>query len=408
MTHDVLDLDDRVVDQNAGHQRDREQAHQIEREADRVHRPEGRNDRERQRDRGDDRRAQITQEDEHHDDRKQRAFDQGLHRRAVVAELVVDLRVDLGEGHLGVLGGNFREPLLDQLIDGHVARALGPLDAEGDNRLVKEAGEGARLGGAVDNRPEFVEPDFAPARQRDRQRREIGDAARARKRSDRLFLAGDLAAAAAEIDIVGAYLLIDGGRGDAERQQLFRIEGDADLSVDAAGALDLADATNALQVARDRIVDEPRQLLDAEARRRSGVSDDRQALDVDAVDDRLVDGARQIAANLGDLILHVVERAIDVDRADVELHDGRRRAVGDGRNKMPDAVEARDGVIDLFRHLLFELRRRCARLGDQHLYDRDVDIGKAGNRHRPKADEAEDGEDREGHHRGDGAADRPG
>ena len=74
---------------------------------------------------------------------------------------------------------------------------------------------------------------------------------------------------------------------------------------------------DALQIAGDRIVDEPGQLLDRKPRRRSRVSDDRQALDIDAADDRLVDGARQIAADLGDLVLHVVERTVDVDRADL-------------------------------------------------------------------------------------------
>ncbi len=54
VAHDVLDLDDRIVDQNSGHQRDREEAHQVQRETDRVHRPEGWDDRERQRDRSDE------------------------------------------------------------------------------------------------------------------------------------------------------------------------------------------------------------------------------------------------------------------------------------------------------------------------------------------------------------------
>ncbi len=272
------------------------------------------------------------------------------------------------------------------------------------NRRVKVRGSAApsTIG------PEFVEPHLAAAGQRDRQRREIGDAVRAGERADRLLLAGDLAAAAAEIDVVGADLLVDRRGGDAEREQLLRIERDADLAVDAAEALHLADAVDALQVARDRVVDEPGELLDRHAGRGGRVGDDRQAFDVDAADDRLVDGARQVAADLGDLVLHVVERAVDVDRADVELHDRRRRAVGDGRDDVPDAVEAGDGVLDLLRHLRFELARRGARLGDQHLDDRNVDVGKAGDRHRPEADEPEDRQHRKGDHRRDGSPDRPG
>ena len=134
------------------------------------------------------------------------------------------------------------------------------------------------------------------------------------------------------------------------------IERDADLAVDAAEALHFADAVDALQVARDRVVDEPRQLLDRHAGRGGGVGDDRQPLDVDPADDRLVDGARQVAADLGDLVLHVVERPVDVDRADVELDDGGGRAVGDRRDDVPDAVEAGDRVLDLLRHLRFRAR----------------------------------------------------
>ena len=180
----------------------------------------------------------------------------------IIAELAVDLGVDLGEFHLRMRRLDGLEPLLDQLIDRHVARALGAGHGEGDDRLVEQAGEGARLGRAVGDGREFVEPDLAPARQSDRQRGEIVKLSRARERADRLLLAGDLAAAAAEIDVVGAHLLVDGRRGDAEREQLLRIERDADLAIDAAEPLDLADATDALQVARDRVVDEPRQLLD--------------------------------------------------------------------------------------------------------------------------------------------------
>ena len=89
-------------------------------------------------------------------------------------------------------------------------------------RLIQEPREGARLRRAVDHRPEFVEPHLAPAWQRDRQRRKIGDAARACERADRLLLARDLAAAAAEIDVVGADLLVDRRGGDAEHRSFSR------------------------------------------------------------------------------------------------------------------------------------------------------------------------------------------
>ena len=124
---------------------------------------------------------QIAQEHEHHDDREHRALDQRLHRRVIIPELIVDLRVDLGEGHVRVFGLNLLKPLGDQLIHRHVARALGARDAEGDDRLVEEAREGARLGRPVGDGRNLVEPHLPAAGQRDRQRCEIRDAAGARQ-----------------------------------------------------------------------------------------------------------------------------------------------------------------------------------------------------------------------------------
>ena len=104
-------------------------------------------------------------------------------------------------------------------------------------------------------------------------------------------------------------------------------------------------------------------------RRRGGVGDDRQALDLDAADDRLVDRARQVGADLGDLVLDVVERAVDVDRADGEL-----RRVTDEPSvtveimcQTPLMLETASSTF--FRHLRFEFRRRGARLGDGDLDD---------------------------------------
>ncbi len=190
----------------------------------------------RQRERGDERRAQVAQEHEHHDDGERRALDQRLHRRVIVAELVVDLGVDLGELHLGVLLLQLGEPRRDVAIDRHVARALGAGDGEGDDRLIEQPREGARLGGGVGRRSQFVEPHAPAAGQGDRQRLQFVEPVGAGERADRLLLAGEFAAAAAEIDVVLAHLLVDLRGGDAERQQFLGIERDADFAVDAAEA----------------------------------------------------------------------------------------------------------------------------------------------------------------------------
>ena len=197
--------------------------------------------------------------------------------------------------------------------------SLAPLAREMAKATTGSSSSRAKVRGSAApsvDRAELVEAHLAPARQRDRRCREVRDRCGAGERADRLLLARDLAAPAGEIDVVGPQLLVDRRRGDAERQQPVGIERDADLAVDAADARHCADALHALQRARHGVVDEPGQLLGRHARRRGRVGDDRQAFDVDAVDDRLVDGARQVGADVRDRVLDVVERAVDVDRAD--------------------------------------------------------------------------------------------
>ncbi len=81
VAHDVLDLDDGVVDEDAGDDGDGQQADQVEREAGHVERPEGRDDGQRQRDRRNQCGAPVAQEDEDHDDGQDGALDHGLHGR---------------------------------------------------------------------------------------------------------------------------------------------------------------------------------------------------------------------------------------------------------------------------------------------------------------------------------------
>ena len=102
---------------------------------------------------------------------------------------------------------------------------------------------------------------------------------------------------------MSAQLPVDVRRRDAEREQPVGFEFDPDFAIDAADALDAPDAARRPAAAGDDIVDEPRQLLGRHRRSGRRVGDDRQAVDVEALDDRLVDGARQVRADLGDRVL---------------------------------------------------------------------------------------------------------
>ncbi len=103
---------------------------------------------------------------------------------------------------------------------------------------------------------------------------------RAGERADRLLLAADVALAAGEVDIGRAQLAVHFARRDAQRHQPVRIERHADLAQHAAVAADAADAAQALELALDRVVDEPGELLDGHGGRRDRHRQDRLVLDV--------------------------------------------------------------------------------------------------------------------------------
>ena len=84
---DVLQHDDRVVDDDADRQRQREHRHAVEREAHVPDQAERGDDRRRDGDRRDDRRAEVAEEQQHDERRENRADDQVLFD-------VVDRRLD--------------------------------------------------------------------------------------------------------------------------------------------------------------------------------------------------------------------------------------------------------------------------------------------------------------------------
>ncbi len=327
---DVLDLDDGVVDQNTGRQRDGEEADEVQREAQNVHRPERREDRQRQRDRGDDGRPDVAQEQQHDDDGENGALEQGRDRGLVIAfgELhrgVDQLQIDIGIGDLQRI-----DALLHGGGDHHVAGALGTLDAERHHRFAVETGEGAAVGDGVGDGAEIVETHLAAAEQRDHGAGEIVQRLGAGQRADRLVVLADLGAAAGEVDIGAAQALADIDGGQPRGLQPVGIERDQNLALDTADALDLGDVAHALQRAFDDVVDEIGQLLRRLAGRDRGIGDDRQADHVDALDQRLVDVLRQVGAHPRDGVLDVVQGAIGVGLKR-ELDRGQRQPVGDRR-----------------------------------------------------------------------------
>ena len=245
---DVLDLDDRVIDQHAGDEAHRHRRHEVERDPEHAHEPEGRDRRQRDRERGNHRRADVAKEQQNDEDGEDRALDQAFHRRAVLRLGVVDGVEDLGEAgpsdspsrascssfHGIVVGGDF-------------GRALGALDHEGDDLAAVHLGDRALLAIAVLDLAEIGEPDEAAAGKRDLRLRQLVGVPGVAEHAHGLLGTGDLGAAAGAVHVALAKLLIDLRGGDALRLQCRRIEDHADVPVDAADAADRGDALEAEQ-----------------------------------------------------------------------------------------------------------------------------------------------------------------
>ncbi len=143
-----------------------------------------------------------------------------------------------------------------------------------------------------------------------------------------------------------------------------------------ADARHAADALDALQGPYDRVVDEPGKLLLGQRGRLDGIRHDRQAGDIEPLDDRVVDSLRQLSTDPVDRVLDLVRRAVEWD-AELELQRGRGTALDDIRDDVLDPGDARDRVLDLLRDLCLELGRRRSGLRDRYRDYGDVDVGKA-------------------------------
>ena len=161
VSDDVLDLHDRIVDQHARHEAERQQRELVQGETEEVHDPEGRNGRQRDGQRGNEGRAPVTQEEEHHDNRQDRAFDHRRDRAVVLRLGVVDRSEQAGELDARVLFLDFLQ-LLDRIvIDADVRCAAGAGEAEGHDLATVDLAERADLAEAVAHFGDIGELDCA-------------------------------------------------------------------------------------------------------------------------------------------------------------------------------------------------------------------------------------------------------
>ena len=407
VAHDVLDLDDRVIDQHPRNQAQRQQRERVEGKAHQVHEPEGRDRRERDSEGGDYRGTPVAQEEEHHDHGQNRAFDHGRDRAFVLGLGIVDRGELAGELDPRV----FLFDLLDlgqrAIIDRNVRGTAGAGDAEGHHRLAIGLAHAGDLAIAVRNPGEVAELDRAAIAQRNIGLRKFVSCFGIAQHADRLARSGDFGAATGGIDIELAQLGVDLAGGNPERLHPRRIERDRDLAIDAAAAVDRSHAGHVEQPLGHRVIDEPRELLD-----RHVVSLDRpigdrvgRSLGLDHL--RLKNAVRQFAARLVNRVLDLVDRLVDVF-ADLELDHRLAAAFRGGRADRLHPGNGPHRGFDALGDLGFDLGRRSTRLGDRDDHHREFDVRivldlHLGEAHHPGQHQADKEHDR--HHR---VADRPG
>src|SRR5262249_7868074 len=262
VAHDVLDHDDRVVDDEAGGDRQRHQRQVVDAVADEIHDREGADQRHRHHDAGNDRRAHVAQEqedDEHdQDDGDDERFLDGLDRRPDRHGLVEHRRERDLRRHEGAQIGQLRADAVDGLDDVDAGLAE---DDEDDGRLAVRHRRGAQvLDGARD--PRDVDQSY---------RRAVAP------RDDQGLVGGRLEQLIGRVDLPGEPAVVElplgavdvgGGEdashfveADAVAGERHRVQVDADRRQGAAADEDLADAVELpdllLQDRRGEIVTPP-------------------------------------------------------------------------------------------------------------------------------------------------------
>ncbi len=254
---------------------------------------------------------------------------------------------------------------------------------------------------------DLVQPDAPAIRKGQLQGGDLRRGLDGGERAHRLLAAADVGAAAGALGLHLAQLPGDLGGGRAQGLQARRVQRNADLAAHAADAVDRADTAHRQQLAGDVVVDEPGQRLFVHARRIHREGQHRLARQVHLGDDGLAHVARQLAAHarygradVVDGFLHrLFQPEFRGDGDDAILHLGV---------DVLEALQRGDRVLDLARHVGFQLRRRRARqrCGDAHR--RQVDVREVLHLHGIEGQEAAEREQHEQHHRRNRVADRPG
>jgi len=222
-----------------------------------------------------------------------------------------------------------------------------------------------------------------------------------------LLGAAQLGAPARALQLHLAQLARDLGRRHAQGLEPERVERHAHLARGPAHAADRAHAGHGQQAARELVVHEPGQLLLVELARRDGERQDGLAGELQLGDHGVAQVRRQVGAHARDGRAHVVHRLLYWFFQLVLGGDGGR-AVHQRGGDVLEPLRGGDGVLDLARHVRFELpRRRARQRGRDHDHGQ-VHVGEVLHLHGAEGQQPGQREQHEQHGRRHGVPDRPG
>jgi hypothetical protein len=344
---DVLQDDDRVVDDDAHRQHQPEHGQVVQREVEEAHEGEGGDDRGGDREPGHDRAAPVAHEEEHRERHQDGAQPQvlahGVDRAVDEARLVAD---DL-ELHVGWQDGTELVELALHAVD-HLHRVGAGLLAHDELHrvLAVQAGETPRLDDAVLGVAQVANVERPPADVRHDEVGEVAHVFQAPHRAHGQLAPGLVEPAAGQLDV----LLRDGRAHLPDRQALggqpVGVDEDVDGALLPAEQGDLPDARQRLD---DLLHLPPAHLghLAQAATARDRHRHHGHGVDVELVDHRGVGAGGELCQHRGDLVAHVLRgnlaRLLEDEADDDRRHAFARRAA--------QLVEAGDGVDRLLEHL---------------------------------------------------------
>ena len=370
---DVLEHDDRIVDDQPDRQHEREESERVDREAGGEHQRAHADQADRNRDQRNEARAHRAEEQEDHRGHQHRRLeDRPVHRldRTLDEQRVVVGDVD-GEA-LGQLLAQARQLGLERLRERQRIGG-GLLDqAERDRVATVEAHDAALVLRGERDAADVADAHRVAVDVAHDDVLELGDALQVRLRDDGEFALAALDAPRRQFDVLPPQRVLDVLRREREAGQPVGGEPHAHRELALAEDAHVGRARQRLQARLHEPVGDVGNLERRQRHAREGQPDDRVRVGLDLGDHRLVDRVGQLRAHARDAVAHVGRCAVRI-ALEAEAHGDLALLGARDRREHVDSLDAGDRILERLGDLrLDDVGRRAQvfrRDGDRRLVD---------------------------------------